>query len=155
MKRSLILTLVVVILAGALTLAAEGRKYGKSLTLKEKTKISDILANPQKFNGKRVLVEGPVVGVCPRRGCWIKIAGEKDFESLIFKVKDGVITFPMDAKGKTALAEGVLSARTYTREELIEMGKEHAKEEGKEFDPSTVKGPKTVVRIEGEGAVLK
>ena len=36
------------------------KNYGKRLTIKEKTKISDILAEPEKFAGKKVLVEGIV-----------------------------------------------------------------------------------------------
>jgi len=49
----------------------------------------------------------------------------------------------------------VVSVRTYSKEELIKQAEEHAKEEGKEFDPSTITGPKTVVQIKGEGAVIK
>jgi len=71
-----------------------------------------------------------------------------------FKVEDGVIVFPPTAKGKKVLAEGVLSVKILSMQELIAQGKKHAEEEGKEFDPSTVKGPKTVVQIEGEGAII-
>ncbi len=134
---------------------AAPKEYGKKLTLKETTKISDILANPEQFAGKRVLVEGAIIDVCSHRGCWIKLASDKEFESIRFKVEDGVIVFPMEAKGKNALAEGIVSVKTYSKEDLIKQGEEHAKEEGKEFDPSTVTGPKTVVQINGEGAVIK
>ncbi len=134
---------------------AAPKEYGKKLTLKETTKISDILANPEQFAGKRVLVEGAIIDVCSHRGCWIKLAGDKEFESIRFKVEDGVIVFPMEAKGKNALAEGIVSVKTFSKEDLIKQGEEHAKEEGKEFDPSTVTGPKTVVQINGEGAVIK
>lgn len=144
------------LLAFAATLSIAGAKnYGKKLTLKETTKVSDILAEPEKYDGKRVLVEGAVTGVCEKRGCWITIASDKEFETLRFKVDDGVIVFPLDAKGKTARAEGVLSVKTYSQEELIKQGEMHAKEEGKSFDPATVKGPKTVVMLKGEGAVIK
>lgn len=152
-SRSIVLVLVLVFSTG---LSVAGSKnYGKKLTLKETTKISDILAEPEKYDGKRVLVEGTVTGVCEKRGCWITIASDKEFETLRFKVDDGVIVFPLDAKGKTARAEGVLSVKTYSQEELIKQGEMHAKEEGKTFDPSTVKGPKTVVTLKGEGAVLR
>ena len=117
--------------------------------------MSDILANPEKYNGKRVRVQGAVVDVCSKRGCWIRLASDKEYESIVFKVDDGVIVFPMDAKGKTAIAEGVISAKTYTVEQLIEQGKHTAEETGKPFDPSSVKGPKTVVRIMGEGASIQ
>lgn len=134
---------------------AGGKKsYGKPLTLAEATKISDILSSPDSFNGKRVLVEGNIVGVCAERGCWIKLSSDREFESLTFKVDDGVIIFPLDAKGKRARAEGVVSVKKYTKEELIEAGKKHADKEKKAFDPASVTGPKVVIQVKGEGAVI-
>jgi hypothetical protein len=150
-----IAVLIAILLAASSGLAGSPKKYGKEITLKEPTRVSDIVANPEKYNGKRVLVEGAVVDVCKKRGCWIKLASDREFESIRFKVEDGVIVFPMEVKGKTATAEGVVSAKTYSTEELIAQGKEQAKEQGTTFDPSTVKGPKTVIQIKGEGAVIK
>jgi len=138
----------------AVSFAGE-KKFGKKITLKEKTKISDIMANPEKYDGKKVLVEAPIIDVCKMRGCWIKLGSDKEFETMTFKVEDGVITFPMGVKGKTALAEGVVSVKTYTVEQLIEQGKEKAKEQGEKFDPSSIKGPKSVIIINGEGAIVK
>ena len=149
MSLVVLLSLAVVLAFGA------DKKYGKKITLKDKTKISDIMANPESYDGKRVLVEGPIVDVCKERGCWIKIGSDKEFGALRFKVEDGVITFPLEVKGKNALAEGIVSVKKYSVEQLIAQGKETAKEEGKEFDPSTVKGPKTVLQINGQGAVVK
>ncbi len=154
MKLTKLVSLITLLLICAIAFAAP-KNYGKKLTVKEKTKVSDILANPEKYDGKKVLVEGTVVDVCKKRGCWIKVASDKEFESIRFKVDDGVIVFPLRAKGKTALAEGVVSVKTFTKEELIKQGEEHAKEEGAKFDSSTVTGPKTVVQIKGEGAVIK
>lgn len=147
--------IVLVMLAFGSAQAGEGTKYGKPLTLKKTTKVSEILANPEKFNGKKVLVEGAIVGVCEERGCWIKVASDKEYQAIQFKVEDGVIVFPLDAKGKNAVAEGVVSVKHYTKEELIEAGKKHAEKEGKEFNPADIKGPKTVIQIKGEGAVIK
>jgi hypothetical protein len=147
--------LTVIVLVAAMAFAGTPRKYGKAVTLKEVTRVSEILASPEKYDGKRVLVQGPVVDVCAKRGCWIRVGSDKEFESIQFKVDDGVIVFPMDAKGKTALAEGIVSATKTSKEELIEQGKHHAEETGEKFDPSSIKGPRTVVRIMGEGAVLK
>lgn len=155
MQRNKSVLLIFVLLSMTVVYAQEGKKFGKSITLKKTTKISDILAKPDRYNGKRVLVEGVVVDVCQKRGCWIKIASDKEFESIQFKVEDGVIVFPMTEKGKRAVAEGIVSVKHYTKEALIEQGRMHAKEEGTEFDPASVKGPKTVVLIQGEGAVIK
>ena len=153
MKRLLSLVLLCALML-SVGLSAE-KKFGKKITLKEKTKISDIIANPEKFNGKKVLIEGPVTDVCKKRGCWIKLGSDKEFETMTFKVEDGVIVFPMEIKGKTAIAEGVVSVTTTSAEDQIEQGKKHAKETGEEFDPASVKWPKTVIQIKGEGAIVK
>ena len=101
------------------------KKYGKEITLEEKTKISDILKNPVEFEGKKVLVEGTVVGVCEKRGCWIKLASDEGYGTIKIKVNDGEIVFPLEAKGKKALVEGkVYSLVTRTKHEHKDGDKE-------------------------------
>lgn len=131
------------------------KKYGKAITVKEATSISAILADPNAYHGKTVKVEGVIVEVCAKRGCWIKVAGPKDGESITFKVEDGVIVFPMESKGKTAVVQGVVQATTTSVEDQIKQGEHHAEEQGTTFDPTTIKAPKTVLRIDGEGAVIR
>jgi len=151
MKKLFFISIVSMLMV-VLVFSGSKKKYGKELSLKETTKISEIVSNPEKFDGKRVLVQGPIVDVCKMRGCWIKIGGDKEFESIRFKVEDGVIIFPLDLKGKSAVAEGIVSVKKYSVEELIKSGEEHAKKEGTTFDASSVKEPKIVLQINGEGA---
>lgn len=141
----------------AATAVAQSKDYGKALTLKEATPISSILKDPKAFEGKRVLVEGLIIEVCEERGCWIRIASDKAFESLRFKVDDGVMTFPQDARGKSVLAEGVVKVRSLTREQAIAQAREVAKERGTlaSFDSAKVKGPVTDVQLSGEGARVR
>jgi len=73
--------------------AEEKKKYGEEITLTEKTNISDILDNPESFVGQKVLVEGTIVNVCKKRGCWIELASEKKFETIRVKVEDGAINY--------------------------------------------------------------
>lgn len=156
MKKLPALMLISILLL-SLVYAQEGPKqYGTPLTLKKVTKVSEILANPEKYNGTRVLVEGPIVDVCPKRGCWIQIGSDKEFEKIQFKVDDGVIVFPMEAKGLKVRAEGIVFVSTRSKEQLIEEARHHAEEQGKldEFNPESIKGPKTVIRLNGEGAVI-
>lgn len=93
--------------------SADVEKFGKPLTLKDTTKISDIYAAPDKYQDKRVKVQGTILDVCTDMGCWIEIAGDKvadkDAANLRFKVDDGVIEFPVSIKGKTVVAEGVIA----------------------------------------------
>lgn len=135
--------------------AGNGNKYGKEITLKEKTKISAILANPQKFVGKNVLVEGTVVAVCEKRGCWIELASDEKFQKIKIKVKDGEIVFPLEESGKTALVEGTVYEIKMTKEQALEQAKHEAEEHGTKFDPASVKGPSTIYQIKGLGAVIK
>lgn len=155
--RSSVVALAVAALAASTSMAQSTKDYGKPLTLKVKTPISSILRDPKAYEGKRVQVEGTIVEVCEERGCWIRIASDQEFEAIRFKVQDGVITFPMEAKGKLALAEGVVAITNLTREQAVEQAREMAKERGTlaKFDPSKIKGPVTDVQITGEGARVK
>ncbi|NCS87719.1 MAG: hypothetical protein AUK34_04895 [Ignavibacteria bacterium CG2_30_36_16] len=152
--RKLIFVLLAVFLIVGVSLA-EGKKYGKGVTLKEKTKISDIFANPEEFTGKKVLVEGMIVDVCSKRGCWMEIASDKEFEKIKIKVEDGEIVFPLEEKGKTALVEGTIEKIEMTKEQAIERAKHHAEEVGQKFDPASVTGPEVFYQIRGLGAVIK
>jgi len=153
-KRTVLALLMFVISISYIN-AGNGNKYGKEITLKEKTKISAILANPQKFVGKNVLVEGTVVAVCEKRGCWIELASDEKFQKIKIKVKDGEIIFPMEESGKTALVEGTVYEIKMTKEQALEQAKHEAEEHGTKFDPASVKGPSTIYQIKGLGAVIK
>ena len=118
----------VLVAASMIAMAGNPKNYGKPLTVERDDEGVRDLAHPEKYDGKRVRVEGSVVDVCSKRGCWIKLSSDREFESILFKVDDGVIVFPMDAKGKTAVAEGVVAAKNYTVEQLIEQGKKQAEE---------------------------
>lgn len=153
MRRLSAIALVLVVCAVA-GLAAQEKKFGTALTLTEVTKVSDIYANPDKYNGKRVQVQGPIVDVCADMGCWLALGSDKDGQTLRFKVEDGVIVFPMSVKGMTAKVEGVLAVTLLTEAEQIAQGQEMAREKKTTFDPKTVKGRKTSIQIKGEGAVV-
>jgi len=134
--------------------AFQGTTYGEPLTLTELTPVSAILADPAAFIGKPVLVQGMVVAVCEQKGCWMDIASDKEFEKIQIKVDDGVIVFPLTAKGKQALVEGVVEQLELTQEQAIAEAKRKAEEHGTPFDSTSVTGPQTIFRIRGKGAVI-
>jgi hypothetical protein len=88
------------------------------------------------------------------RGCWIYLAGDRDFEKIRIKVTDGEIVFPMEARGKTAVVEGVVERLELTREQVLAQRKHHAEEKGVAFDPATVTSGETTLRIRGLGAEI-
>jgi hypothetical protein len=114
------------------------------------------LSNPDDYLGQVVRVEGLVTGVCEKRGCWISIASEdEEFKEIRVKVDDGVIVFPLGAKGKHAIAEGVFVKIEMSMEETLKYREHHAKEHGEEFDPSTVTEPLVFYQLKGSGAVIR
>jgi len=155
MKVGRILTsLLLVVLLNTLVFASNVETYGGKFTLSDVTEISEILATPEKFVGKKVLVQGMVVDVCAKRGCWMYLASDKPFEKIQIKVLDGVIVFPMSARGKNALVEGEVEALKYSKEDAITWLQHTAEEKGESFDPTSVTSGMTVYRIKALGAEI-
>ncbi len=152
MMNRLVSISVALLICATLGLAAGPTKYGTALTLKDNTKVSEIFAQPGKFNGQRVRVQGKIVDVCSMAGCWIAIGGDIESQTIRFKVDDGVIVFPMAIKGRNAAVEGVLTVAVLSEAEQIAQGEMEAKEKKTTFDPKTVKGSKMSIQIKGEGA---
>ena len=130
-------------------------KFGEEITLEKKTKVSEILSDPESYLDKTVLVEGEILDVCPMAGCWIELSSDIEDEKIKVKVKDGEIVFPMEAKGSTALVQGKVYKIELTEEEVINYYGHLAEEKNEEFDPATVTGPTTIYQIKGLGAAIE
>ena len=145
----------IILLTGSLTLAQkESETLGEEIKLTEKTNISEILADPESYLDKVVLVEGEVLEVCPKMGCWMELKSDAEAQKIKIKVKDGDIVFPMEAVGSNALVEGKVYKIEMTEEEAVGYMEHLAEEKGQEFDPSTVTGPMTIYQIKGIGAKI-
>ena len=129
--------------------------YGKGVECTLALKVSELTDNIERYVGQRVRVEGLVTDVCPKRGCWIRLASDREYESLLFKVQDGVIVFPLSMKGKYAVADGVARRVELDLEQSRRYLAHKAEEKGEAFDPATVKAPITYVRLDGVGAVVR
>lgn len=149
-----LIVLVLFFSMGAILAQTEVANYGAEITLKEKTKISDILADPESYLDQTVLVEGEILEVCPMMGCWMELKSDDGEGMIKVKVKDGEIVFPVEAKGSTALVEGKVYKIEMTQEKAIEHFEHVAEEKGVEFDPSTITGPMTIYQIKGLGAEI-
>ena len=84
----------------------------------------------------------------------MEIAGDEEFQSLRVKVDDGVIVFPMEAKGHRAVAEGVFQKFELTMEQTHAMKKHECEEKGEEFDATSCTKPGMVYQVAGLGAVI-
>lgn len=137
------------------TAIPEGKTFGAGVTLTETVAIDAILADPTSYQGKTVRVEGMITDVCPKRGCWFDMAGTEPGKKLKFKVTDGEMVFPVDAKGQWAVAQGVVSVRELSLEESKQYAEYQAKEYGIPYDPESITEPTKLVRLDGTGAVFR
>jgi hypothetical protein len=135
--------------------AGDGKVYGEPLSGSDTIKISVLMADPDTYVGKTVRIEGQITGVCEKRGCWMSLASDEESQELRIKVDDGVLVFPMEAKGKRAIAEGEFTKIEMTMEQTLAYKKQHAEEHDEEFDPSTVTEPMTYYQIKATGAVIR
>ena len=131
---------------------APGTVYGEQPTLTDTTLISTILAAPESYLGQRVLVAGTVVEVCEKRGCWLQLGSDREFETMRVKVEDGVIVFPMTARGHQAVVEGVMEKVVLSADEAREQARMHAEEQGLPFDSTATFEPTTTYQLRGIGA---
>src|SRR6185295_14959633 len=153
MKRLPLLLTLTLLLAAAALYAGE-TVYGTGVHIDETLKISMLLADPDRYAGKNVRVEGTVTEVCSMAGCWMELE-ESPQARVRCKVDDGVIVFPLSAKGKIGFAEGAVEATAMTREQYVASQKHLAEERGEAFDPATVGDcPFQTVQIRCTGAKI-
>jgi len=145
---------IVTILASALCFASEV-KLGKPLTLDQPMAVSEVLAKAGSLAGKTVQVKGKVTEVCQMMGCWMALVEPGTESMLRIKVNDGDIMFPKESVGKMAVAEGELVKLTLSKEQAIAMAKHEAEEQGRKFNPSSVKGSKIIYQVAGTGAIIQ
>jgi len=139
-----------------LSFAAKDSKqtFGKGADMTKLTPISKVLSTPTKFVKTDVTIEGTIVDVCTKRGCWMKLASDKRFQTLRIKVRDGDMVFPLTSKGKKAYATGKLSGKQLSKEKAIEYLSYLAKESSEKFDPSSVKGPLMIYQLIPNGVTI-
>lgn len=129
--------------------------YGKAAAAGETVPVSRLLDEAKKFLDKEVTVEGLVVEVCGKRGCWMELAGDRPYETLKAKVCDGQIVFPLSARGKTARVTGILRGVALDRKQTIAHLHAAAKAKGEPFDLKSVKGNLMIYQLQAIGVTVK
>mgnify|MGYP001824897072 CR=1 FL=1 len=152
-ERVTAMGLLLLTIAGA-ALAGDATSYGEGAGEGELTPIAEIVAAPQRFEGREVRVRGEVSGVCQMMGCWMEL--EAEGARVRIKVEDGVIVFPEDALGSRAVARGTVQLLEMSRDEYAGWLRHQAEEQGRTFDEGSVGDPPyRVVQIAGLGAEIE
>ena len=120
MKKLVFAALVIAIAFSAM--ASEVIKRGAAIAPEAKAvTVDEIVAKPDAYAKKPVVVEGVVSSVCTNMGCWMEL-GE-----MHMTFKDYGFFVPTDSKGFNARAEGVAKVRTMSKEEADHLEGEGAK----------------------------
>ncbi|MFT3744979.1 MAG: DUF4920 domain-containing protein [Pyrinomonadaceae bacterium] len=126
-------------------------KRGAALGASQKVSLAKVLADPAKFSGKTVRVEGVIVRSCKAEGCWAELAPSKTGKTVRVKMKDHAFFIPLDAAGSMARAEGVFTVKTLSKEEVDHM----IKDDGAKFPSRNADGSVSEVSFEATGIELK
>jgi hypothetical protein len=141
------------LLVACATLLVAETRLGKPLSQSEPLPLAKILASPENYVGKTVQVKGKASEVCEMMGCWVNIV-EGPGQSIRVKVNDGDIVFPRTAVGKTVVAEGKLAKLVLSREQAVARARHEAEEQGRKFDPTSVRAGAIIYQIQGLGALI-
>ncbi len=166
-----IISLMILVAAFSLSALAQEKMEGKSPTEKDKTEaiptggvlkrgamlrnskkvsLAKVLADPSKFAGQQLRVEGVIVRSCKMEGCWMELAPKQDAKSVRVKMKDHAFFIPLESAGALAKAEGVFTVKTLSKEEVKHM----VEEDGAKFDNVNKDGTVTEVSFEATGVEL-
>ena len=100
--------------------------------------VDELLLSASESLGKKLLVNGIITEVCPMRGCWLQIKDYNSDSVIRIKVTDGEIVFPLSAKGKNVIAEGIFTKLELSEKQAKNWKHHLALEKGIELDTSSI-----------------
>ncbi len=86
--------------------------------------LSEIVSDPERYEGQEVLTEGQVQRVCQKRGCWLELADSSGARAFV-PMAGHAFTVPMESVGEQAMVEG-----TVYRRERSEAEQKHLESDG-------------------------
>lgn len=132
------------------TSAKPGKTFGEVVTAENATPIGELptlMADKQLADVK---VEGKVLDVCPKKGCWMTLE-MPDKSTMMVKFKDYGFFVPLEMIGKTVVLEGQAKKVTTSVEELKHYA-EDAKKSKEEIEAITE--PKEEIRLTANGVLV-
>jgi hypothetical protein len=137
-----------ILAAAGVVATAQETKLGTGVALATATPIKALVEKPADFVGKTVRIDGVATAVCEDMGCWLAVAPENDpkGQTVRLKVEDGVIVFPVTAKGRKVSAEGVFEEIGAKDAHGSEAAGEHAKHDAAASKKYQIKATGAVIR---------
>ena len=91
------------------------------------TPLAEVLAAPDRFAGKPLIVEGVVTRACKMEGCWMQLAPSTGQDGMRVTFKDHAFFVPLNSAGMRARAEGVVQVKKHSKAQADHLVAEGAK----------------------------
>lgn len=131
--------------------AKVGVQYGKAITKNNAItveKLENTLKSKKGFTGK---IEGEVVGVCKKKGCFLTLKREGEGEPIMVRFKDYGYFVPADLVGKTVVLQGNAKVKELSVKQL----QHNAEDAGKSAEEiAKITEPKTDINIVADGVLV-
>lgn len=114
---------------GSVTLPEHGSvAVGAPVPAGQAEPVEKLLAAPEAFAGKTVLVEGKVRSACSKKGCWMELTPSSDPSAACrIKFKEYSFFVPTNSAGADARVSGEVKVRTLAPEEVAHLESEGGK----------------------------
>lgn len=130
--------------------ARVGDQYGEAITAKGAVKGKKLVSKLEDGKAVETKVTGKVLEVCPKKGCWIKLALDKNTVATV-KMKNYGFFVPTALEGKTIIIDGKAEIVTTSVDELKHLA-EDAKKPQSEID--AIKEPQKEIKIVANGITV-
>lgn len=90
---------------------------GAPLPNKAAIPAARVMAEPARYAGDTVVVEGRVERVCAEMGCWLQLTGQEGKPGMRIGTMASNFFVPFSAAGMNARAVGMVEVQTLTKEE--------------------------------------
>ena len=117
----------------------------------KKISLEKALADPEKFAGKIVAVEGVIIRSCKKEGCWMEMAAKEGGKSVRVTFGDHAFYIPLNAAGMKVKAQGVFKTKVLTKEHVDHL----INDDGAKFENRNADGTVTEVSFDASGVELK
>ena len=132
--------------------AKSGVQYGKKIDQHQAISVSKLeksFGKDSTYNGK---VEGVVVEVCKKKGCFMTLKREGSNEPIMVRFTDYTYFMPQDIVGKTVVVEGKAKLNTTS----VAWLKHYAEDMGKSKEEiAKITKPKESITIVADGVIVK
>jgi len=123
--------------------------FGAPIASKKPLPVAKLLAKPEKYAEKTVLVEGAIAGVCQNRGCWMTM--QHDGKEMRVRFKDYAFFVPKDCAGRTARIEGIFKVEKIP----VDEARHYLEDAGRTEDAAKITEPVDGYTFMASGVLLQ